>query len=75
MRLPAGRSGSDGLIVKVTEPDVGADRFNGYEIALDPGSQCLRVGRHRQNFELIKDLPCPVPVDRWLGLVVRMSGD
>jgi hypothetical protein len=67
------RPGNAGLIVKVTEPDVGADRFNGYEISLYADGQYLRLGRHRQNFELIRDVPCPVPVGRWISLVVRLS--
>jgi len=73
--LPAKGRGNAGLIVKVSEPGVGADRFNGYEVSLDAAGQFLRLGRHRQNFELIKDVPCPVPVGKWVPLVVKMTGN
>jgi len=71
--LPGKRDGLAGLIVKVSRPGVGADRFDGYEIALDSAGQNLRLGRHRQNFELIEDVPCPVAVDTWVPIVVRMK--
>ncbi len=71
--FPDDRQGSAGLIVKVGRPGIGADAFDGYEVALDPHDQCLRLGRHLQNFQLISDVPCAVPVNRWIALVVRMS--
>ena len=67
------RAGNAGFIVKVTEPGVGADRFSGYEISLYADLQILRLGRHRQSFELLRDVPCPVPVNEWIPLVVRMT--
>ena len=71
--FPDDRGGNAGLIVKVSKPGVGADAFNGYEVSLDPQGQRLRLGRHVQAFELIRDEPCVVPVNRWISLVVRMS--
>ncbi|MBE3133986.1 MAG: DUF1080 domain-containing protein, partial [Acidobacteria bacterium] len=68
----APRGGNAGLIVKTSDCGVGADRFNGYEVALDPAGH-LVVGRHRQNFESIRNVPCPVPLNRWIPLVVRMT--
>lgn len=73
MMLPGRRGGNAGLIVKVGRAGVGADRFDGYEVALDSERQMLRLGRHRQNFELIQDAPCPVPVDQWIALKVAMT--
>ena len=63
-----------GLIVRVTNAGMGADRFDGYEVALNSAAQNLRLGRHRQNWEPIKDTPCTVPVGRWVELVVRLQG-
>ena len=71
--LPDGGGGNAGFIVKVGEPGIGADKFNGYEISLDAENQYLRLGRHRQNFELIRDTPCEVPVNQWVALAVRMD--
>ncbi len=39
-----------------------------------PGRQRLLLARHRNNFEPIKDVPCEVPVGRWIPLEVRLSG-
>lgn len=73
MWLSDRRAGNAGLIVKVSQPGIGADRFNGYEIALDASMQALRLGRHRQNFEHIRDVPCPVPTNEWIPVVARLT--
>ena len=73
MLLAAGHAGMAGLVVKVSEPDVGADAFDGYEIAVDAQRQEVRLGRHCHNFKLIRDLPCAVPVGRWFPLAVHMT--
>lgn len=75
VRLPDRKPGNAGLIVKVNRAGIGADRFDGYEIALDAGAQILRLGRHRQNFEPIRDVPCAVPVNEWIPLVARWTAD
>jgi len=66
--------GNAGLIVRLDRPGVGADNFDGYEVSLDPAGQLLRLGRHRHNWELIRDTPCEVPVAAWTRLTVRLSG-
>jgi len=66
--------GNAGLIVCVSEPAVGANGFIGYEVALEPAAQILRLGRHRHNWELIKDTPCEVPVAQWITLTVTLDG-
>ena len=73
VRLPGRGDGNAGLIVKVGRAGTGADRFDGYEVSLDARGQFLRLGRHRQNYEPIRDTPCPVPVDAWVPLVVRVT--
>ncbi|NLF68686.1 MAG: DUF1080 domain-containing protein [Candidatus Anammoximicrobium sp.] len=70
--LPDAAPGNAGLIVKLSEPGVGADSFHGYEVALDTAGY-LRLGRHRQNFKPIRDVPCAVPVKRWIALVVCLT--
>ena len=74
--LPDASGGNAGLLVKVSEPGVGADAFVGYEVALDAQNQVLRLGRYRHNFELIRDVPCTVPVGRWIGVgrAIRRGG-
>jgi alpha-L-arabinofuranosidase len=73
--LFADRQGENaGLIVRVNQPGLGADKFTGYEVSLDAARQKLRLGRHRHNFKLIQDVPCAVAVGRWLALEVRLAG-
>ena len=68
------KSGNAGLVVRLDQPAAGADRFFGYEVALDTERQQLRLARHRNNFELIRDVPCEVAIGRWIALEVRLSG-
>ncbi|MCB1127072.1 MAG: DUF1080 domain-containing protein, partial [Verrucomicrobiae bacterium] len=67
--------GNAGLIVRVDRPGPGADNFAGYEVSLDAAAQVLRLGRHRHNWELIRDIPCEVPIGRWIALVVKLAGN
>jgi alpha-L-arabinofuranosidase len=72
--FPTSASGGNaGMIVRVSEPGVGADRFNGYEVSLD-GNGSLVLGRHRQNWELLRTVPCKVPVETWITLQARLNG-
>ncbi len=71
--LPNDGEGNAGLIARVTETSVGADQFIGYEISLDARRQVLRLGRHRHNFELLRDVPCRVPIGQWISLVVKLD--
>jgi len=71
--LPDNRDGNAALIARVSESGVGADRFIGYEIALDARRQVLRLGRHRHDFELIRDVPCRVPAGKWISLVAKLG--
>ncbi len=73
MLLETKKGGNAGMIVKVSRCGVGADRFTGYEVALDAENQFLRIARHRQNYEPIRDAPCTVPVGKWFSLVVTMT--
>jgi hypothetical protein len=66
------KAGNAGLIVKVSQAGVGADRFTGYEVALETAGR-LVLGRHRQNWEPIRNVPCAVPVNQWINLRVRMT--
>ena len=73
VRFADRRGGNAGLIVRVGEAAEGADAFLGYEVALDPARGMLRLGRHRHNFTLLRDVRTDVPVGRWIPLVVRVK--
>ena len=72
--VPDRHSSNAGLIVRVADPKMGTDDFDGYEIALNAAAQNVRLGRHRHNWELIKDMPCAVPVGQWVPLAVKLEG-
>ena len=72
--FPDKKSGNAGLILRVDRPAVGADHFTGYEIALYPDTGTLLLGRHRQNWEPITTVPCPVPINEWITLQVQLKG-
>jgi alpha-L-arabinofuranosidase len=71
--FPDKTPGNAGLILRVDRPEVGADKFTGYEIALYPETGSLLLGRHRQNWEPIRTVPCDVPVNEWIKLRVRLK--
>jgi alpha-L-arabinofuranosidase len=71
--FPDRKEGNSGLIVKTNKPGPGADNFDGYEVSLNPAARTLVLGRHRHNWEHIKDVPCEVPTNEWIRLVVKMS--
>jgi hypothetical protein len=68
------KAGNAGLLVRVDKAGPGADKFDGYEISLDPQASVLRLGRHRHNWEHINDTRCDVPTGRWIALTVKMAG-
>ena len=72
--LPDRKPGNAGLIVRLGNPGVGANNFDGYEVSLDAAAQIVRLGRHCHDWQLIQDVPCEVPVDRWIPLAVRLRG-
>ena len=71
--FPDDHAGAAGLILKVNGARPGADNFHGYEVSLNPKKQTLALGRHRDNWEPLREIPCAVPVGRWIALVVTMG--
>ena len=74
VKLTESSGGNGGFILNVRDAGRGADAFTGYEVSLErPGF--LVIGRHRQNWEPIRRVPCDVPVNKWITLTVRMRGN
>jgi Domain of Unknown Function (DUF1080)/Alpha-L-arabinofuranosidase C-terminal domain len=72
VKLTESTGGNGGLILNVRNPAKGADAFTGYEVSLErPGF--LVLGRHRQNWEPIRRVPCAAPVNEWITLTVRLK--
>jgi alpha-L-arabinofuranosidase len=63
-----------GLLVRVANPGVGADAFDGYEISLSGKRRQLILGKHRQNFRSLQTADAPVVPGRWHRLRVTLGG-
>lgn len=70
--FPDDRGGNAGLIVKVDRAGKGADAFTGYEVSLESRGLAV-LGRHRQNWELLRTVECPVPIGRWVTLTAVLG--
>ena len=42
-------------------------------MSLNPSAKVLSLGRHRHNWEPIKDVPFAVPTGEWIRLTVQMT--
>ncbi len=73
VRFNAESGGNAGLILSVLDARPGADSFTGYEISLDTSGR-LVLGRHRNNWEPIREVACEVPLSRWIPLAVHRTG-
>lgn len=69
--LVGGGEGPAGFVVKVTDPRIGADNFNGYEVGLL--NNAVRIGAHRYNYTAVGDYPCNAPAGSWANLKVAMT--
>ncbi len=65
-------AGPSGLILKVMQPGIGPDRFHGYEISLGPN--LVRIGKHENNYTLLRDVSFSLPIGQWVALKVKMTG-
>ncbi|MDB6079103.1 MAG: hypothetical protein JWO82_2850, partial [Akkermansiaceae bacterium] len=71
---PGPASNNAGAIVRVQNAGVGADAFNGYEISLAADGSGIVLGRHQQNFALLKSAAVAVDVSQWQHLRVVLTG-
>jgi hypothetical protein len=71
--LPGNQAGNGGLILRVNRPGIGADAFDGYEVAVHADRKIVMLGRHQHNFALLKEAACDVGPDRWISLSVKLG--
>jgi alpha-L-arabinofuranosidase len=64
-----------GLIVRVDDPDTGADDFNGYEISLNAITKQIVLGKHRYNWQLLQEAAAGFDPSVWNRLRVELSGE
>lgn len=68
-----GRGDNGGLLLRVSQPGNGADNFYGYEISLTSDGEKLVIGKHKKNFEHIKDIPVKCKPAEWNNLKAVMK--
>ena len=61
-------SGNAGLLLCVSRPRVGADNFYGYEISLANNGKKVVVGKHKNNWSHIVDVPVSCTPTEWNNL-------
>lgn len=62
-----------GLLLRVSRPGDGADNFYGYEISLASNGEKIVIGKHKKNFEHIKDIPVKCDPAVWNNLKAVMK--
>ena len=73
LRFPSSASGFSGVCFKITDSQVGADAFNGYEIGFNPAEKLINLGAHRHNYQQLKRYAYDVPVGRFFKLTIRFD--
>jgi len=74
MKFLDGQGDNAGLALRVQDPRVGPDAWIGYEISLGARGRYLRLGRHRNHYDPIKDVPCSIKSGEWIRLRVELAG-
>lgn len=70
-----GRGGNvAGLIASVNNAQAGADDFDGYEVSLAPGRQAVVLGKHRHNWQALKEVKATFDRAAWNHLKVTVNG-
>ena len=72
MQFPNSNGVDAGFIFQVSSPGLGADVFTGYEVSLSPSGYAV-LGRHRQDWEPIRQVSCSVPTGQWISLEVQYT--
>jgi alpha-L-arabinofuranosidase len=74
VRVDNSRGDNAGLILRVRNPRPGADAWTGYEISISPRNRAVILGRHQDNWKLLRSAPAPIEAGRWYRLKVRLDG-
>lgn len=75
VRLADAKGGNAGLILRVSEPKLGADAWVGYEVSISAKGQHVLLGRHERNFRSLAQAPAKIEAGRWHRLKVELKED
>jgi mono/diheme cytochrome c family protein len=71
LKFASGASNIGGLILRVSEPKIGADNWLGYEVSLNMTKKTILFGEHRNNWTPLAEVPAEIEPDRWHRLKAR----
>jgi len=74
VRLKDDKGYNASLILRVSDPRLGADSWIGYEVGLSARDRHLMLGRHRNDFHELKRVPAEIQAGRWHRLKVELAG-
>ncbi|MCD8269990.1 MAG: DUF1080 domain-containing protein [Parabacteroides sp.] len=74
LRMNGNAAHNAGLLVRVNNPGNGADSFEGYEVSLAADGKKVIFGRHRMNWQSLKEVAVDCAPQMWNKLKVRMDG-
>src|SRR5262249_26963144 len=74
VRLADAKGGNAGLILRVSDPKVGADAWVGYEVSFSAGGQHVLLGRHERNYRQLALVPAKIAPGRWHRLEAELAG-
>ncbi len=73
--VEVGGEGADaGLLIRATEPKEGTDAVHAYNINLSTGAGRLRLGKHRNSWQSVKEVRSGWERGRWLHVRVVAEG-
>ena len=74
IKLSDAKGDNAGLLVRLANPGVGADNFDGYEVSLSASRQRLILGKHRHDFLPLREAPTTITPEQWQRLRVTLDG-
>lgn len=63
-----------GLLFHVSDPGIGDDIFNGYEVSLKADGKKLILGKHRHDFLLLKEVDVNFTPSEWTSVKIDVVG-
>ncbi|WP_317206528.1 family 16 glycoside hydrolase [Mucilaginibacter roseus] len=69
------RNDNAGILVNVNNARTGADRFNGYEISIDPNKRVLVFGKHQNNWTPLQEVKTDIDFKAWIKLKVKVDNN
>jgi hypothetical protein len=70
----AGKGESGALLVRVSNVGIGDDSFDGYEVSLSRDGKRIMIGKHLQDFKVLKEAAVQFDPESWNNLKINLNG-